>query len=406
MKNHRKKYTRKFNVSFAQKYPDLLKDWLYERNTIDPNEITYGSRKEMWFKCHKCGYIRKCALRNIKRLPCFNCRCLNFLNPELASEWHLIKNGKLTPYDVASNSHKKVWWKCSKCGFVWMAMVRNRNLKVIKGCGCKRCSKSRLSNGNCLDLKNPKLTKQWHPTKNGSLKSSDVSPSSTKKVWWKCKKGHEWPAIVASRNAGKNCPYCAGQKVCLDNCFATMNPELAKEWHPTKNNTLTPYDITSSSGRSFWWKCSCCGFEWYNKVSNRQKSGCPNCNKVVLKNGEVCDSLIEAYFYLKYKKLKLKFFHNKKYGSKAMGNRKYDFYFPYNNLYVEVTSFSKKYKYWKTYYKNILYKKKIVKKELRARFEFIRMDVDKKMIEYVMKNTKKFSKEMPNLEMPNLEIVK
>ena len=30
------------------------------------------------------------------------------------------------------------------------------------------------------------------------------------------------------------------QKVVKSNCLATLNPELAKEWHPTKNNRLTP----------------------------------------------------------------------------------------------------------------------------------------------------------------------
>lgn len=27
------------------------------------------------------------------------------------------------------------------------------------------------------------------------------------------------------------------------------NPDLAKEWHPTKNGNLTPCDVSASSGR-------------------------------------------------------------------------------------------------------------------------------------------------------------
>ena len=33
-------------------------------------------------------------------------------NPELAKEWHPIKNGDLTPAQVTPGSGKKVWWIC------------------------------------------------------------------------------------------------------------------------------------------------------------------------------------------------------------------------------------------------------------------------------------------------------
>ena len=31
-----------------------------------------------------------------------------------------------------------------------------------------------------------------------------------------------------------------------DNCLGIINPDLAKEWHQTKNNDLTPFDVTMS----------------------------------------------------------------------------------------------------------------------------------------------------------------
>ncbi|MBQ4587207.1 MAG: zinc-ribbon domain-containing protein, partial [Clostridia bacterium] len=36
--------------------------------------------------------------------------------------------------------------------------------------------------------------------------------NSHKKAWWKCDKGHEWQARIASRNKGSGCPYCSGRK--------------------------------------------------------------------------------------------------------------------------------------------------------------------------------------------------
>ena len=102
--------------------------------------------------------------------------------------------------------------------------------------------------------------------------------SSNKKVWWQCLKRHEWETTVNNRNSGKSCPYCAGQKVNDDNCLQTLNPSLAKEWHPTKNGKLTPNKITVSSGKKVWWQCSR-GHEWEAMVNNRSKGiGCPYCH--------------------------------------------------------------------------------------------------------------------------------
>jgi hypothetical protein len=58
----------------------------------------------------------------------------------------------------------------------------------------------------------PELAKERHPTKNGTLLPSQVFPGSNKKVWWKCTEGHEWQAVIYSRNNGNGCPICANEK--------------------------------------------------------------------------------------------------------------------------------------------------------------------------------------------------
>lgn len=71
-----------------------------------------------------------------------------------------------------------------------------------------------------------------------------------------CSKGHEWQAIVKSRNYGAGCPVCSGHKILIGyNDLATVNPKLALEWHPTKNNNLKPTDVTQSNGKKVWWLC-------------------------------------------------------------------------------------------------------------------------------------------------------
>lgn len=88
---------------------------------------------------------------------------------------------------------------------------------------------------NGLAKRNPALAKQWYETKNGKLNPFDITFGSGKKVWWQCEKGHEWETSPVYRNKGTGCPYCSNKKVCIDNCLATLNPEIAEEWASTKN---------------------------------------------------------------------------------------------------------------------------------------------------------------------------
>jgi hypothetical protein len=74
-------------------------------------------------------------------------------------------------------------------------------------------------------------------------------PNSNHKVWWKCKKGHEWEASVSSRNRGNGCPYCSGKLVIIgETDLKSINPNLALEWNYEKNNGITPMDVMPGSG--------------------------------------------------------------------------------------------------------------------------------------------------------------
>ena len=55
------------------------------------------------------------------------------------------------------------------------------------------------------------------------------------------------------------------------------HPELAKEWHPTKNGNLKPENFKRGSDKKVWWKCSK-GHEWEAIISSRSIGrGCPYC---------------------------------------------------------------------------------------------------------------------------------
>lgn len=107
------------------------------------------------------------------------------------------------------------------------------------------------------------LSNEWHPTKNGVLRLSRMTKGSHKKVWWICPKGHEYEAQFCNRAQGTGCPFCSGNKVGLANCLATVSPDIAREWHPTRNTPLKATDITQKSYRRIWWRCSE-GHEWHS----------------------------------------------------------------------------------------------------------------------------------------------
>ena len=198
----------------------------------------------------------------------------------LMQEWDWEANADLDPSKITLGSHKKVCWKCPKCGYKWQTTINNRS---INHRGCPACARKVLVFGkNDLQTVRPDIAAQWHPFKNGNLRPQDVTYGWGKKVWWKCQKcGYEWQSTPnnRTRKLDDKCPYCVN-KVCISgkNDLQTSHPELAKEWHPTKNGDLKPTDVTSGSGKRVWWKCPH-GHEYIAEVSNRTNgTNCPICN--------------------------------------------------------------------------------------------------------------------------------
>jgi len=197
----------------------------------------------------------------------------------LLRQWNSEKNGALSPGTVSCGSGRKVWWRCEK-GHEWQASVCAR---VRANTGCPVCAGKRAVAGeNDLASAFPAVAAEWHPTKNLPLTPGDVVAGSNRTVWWQCAKGHEWRARIADRtHAGSGCPVCAGRRSEPGvNDLTVTNPEVAAEWHPTKNLPLTPQMVTAGSGRVVWWRCKM-GHEWrasvFSRAGKSHHAGCPYC---------------------------------------------------------------------------------------------------------------------------------
>ncbi len=272
------------------KYPNVAKQWHPTKNgNLTPSDVVSGSGKKVWWICSKGHEFKQVIERRVKHPDscpvCSGQKVAEGINdlqsryPNVANEWHKEKNGNILPTAITWGSNKKFWWICSKCGYEWQAIVSDRTSGHN---GCPACANKALFKGyNDLATRFPKIAKEWHPTKNGDLTSSDVVSGSGKKVWWICSKGHEYQQSVLQRTSiGQGCPICTNQKILIGyNDLATTHPEIAKEWHPTKNGDLTPSDVIAGSKRKIWWICSK-EHEYEQSLDKRTQRGfsCPYCS--------------------------------------------------------------------------------------------------------------------------------
>lgn len=281
--------------SLSNAYPEIAKEWHPTRNgKLSPDSVTPKSgRKVWWFGA--CGHEWQAVIShrtdgqncpicsNHKLLVGFNDLATKF--PNIADEWHPVKNGQLTPSDVFSTSNRKVWW-LGRCGHEWQVAI---SCRTKNNNGCPICSGYKIQ--SCInDLKtiNPALALEWDYEKNIGLFPTTISPNTHKKVWWICPKcGNRWKADIHHRNIGVGCPKCGRQAATdtrIDNALsnghslAIVNPAVALEWHPSKNGILTPEKVLPGSNVKVWWHCKK-GHDWEATIASRNAgSGCPICD--------------------------------------------------------------------------------------------------------------------------------
>lgn len=259
--------------------PNLAAEWHPSKNgSLLPSQTTAGSNKKVWW-LGKCGHEWEreiCERSKGHGCPVCSGRLLQpgindfaTINPKVAAEWHPTKNGDLTPADVAPNSNKKVWWFCPDCGYEWQSCIYVRNAHSR----CPVCIGKTLARGiNDLQTMNPELSSEWNYDLNKDSKPNDIKAVSTQKVWWICSKcGYEWKESPNNRrrNGRGRCPACQNSVVLAGyNDLATANSRLAAEWHPIKNGSLLPSQVTAVTGKKAWWTCSR-GHEWEATIASR-----------------------------------------------------------------------------------------------------------------------------------------
>jgi len=321
---------KKLLVPFRDTHPEIAFEWCYAKNAgWGPEDFSRGSGVRAWWTCPKCKRNYKTAIsnraRNKRPSSCPFCankkvcsdNALSVLFPQITAEWHPTKNQRLKVADVQFGSHIHAWWSCKICAHAYKMQIAQR---TKTGRGCPACldeamresenysardetgrvvlnENSKKENRLFYDIwkrdyirlstSHPHIAKQWHPTKNGPFKAPDFSAHSAVVAWWKCKKGkdHEWQTVIASRTDSleTGCPFCSNRLISATNSLAVNCPDLAKEWHPTRNGKLKPTDVVPGSGKRVWWQCQKDKrHQWQALVVSRSKNnktGCPDCGR-------------------------------------------------------------------------------------------------------------------------------
>ena len=109
-----------------------------------PKNGTQRSRR-FWYRWgNPCDrYVRRALIEDSsekkKEQAILRSGTLAEKNPNLAKEWHPLKNGEQTPEMITSGSDQKAWWLCRKCGHEWKASVGSRH----RGAGCPVCAREK-----------------------------------------------------------------------------------------------------------------------------------------------------------------------------------------------------------------------------------------------------------------------
>lgn len=327
-------------TNFGFLFPDLLKEWDYDKNKVSPDTLLSNSAKKIWWVCtknpkHKWQAILYSRTRNNYGCPyCTGRKAdeetnITITHPQLLKEWNYEKNKK-SPIEYKSGSNQKVWWRCDKGkDHIWLSSINNRK----NGKNCPVCSGQKVADSTRLTTTHPAIAQQWHFEKNGKLKPENYHGGSSKSVWWRCDKGkdHEWKTEIRVRTLGSNCPICINKKIVQSNCLQTTHPKLANEFHPDKNGNITPNNVGSGSNKKTWWICKHNStHEWKTVITARAiyKTGCPYCDLTPQSKEELI-----ILFELKsiFKGIPTTPF-KKKYGSKVYS---FDIYIPTLNQVIE-----------------------------------------------------------------------
>lgn len=308
--------------------------WKCKKGHSFEQSIIYKAKSELESTCPYCSHQ--------KLLTGYN--DLATTHTYILDEWDYEKNSIL-PTQIGVGTHEKIWWKCP-FGHSYQAYPSNRCGKQHTGCPiCVKenhtsfpeqavlyyikkyfpdaINSDRKRIGMELDIYIPQLDiaieydgKRWHNNNSYEQKKNKICKEQKLalirireeglKIYDDCiclvrndtRSNDSLSAVIAELLKLVN-NIDADIDVDRDSAFiyssyietrkaislASLFPQIASEWHPTKNGQLTPIMVAPVSNKKVWWLGEC-GHDYQMEIGNRtyQNCGCPYCSgKRILK---------------------------------------------------------------------------------------------------------------------------
>lgn len=193
---------------------------------------------------------------------------------------------------VTPKARREVAWRCPDCGTRFTARV----LDMTNGPECPDCEPRRRAAWDAAYetyqhtpiTAVPELAAAW---------ADDADPAAVLVAgdWrlrrFRCPNGHH-PRLSPLTYLQSGCPHCRGQRTTEEKLAALtlntdehgINPEIASQWHPSKNGTLRLDRLSPGSRRTVWWYEPSCGHEWQATPAEREKRQrlrCPECRTIL-----------------------------------------------------------------------------------------------------------------------------
>lgn len=263
--------------------PDLMSEWDYDENTIDPSTIAAKSNKVASWICPKGHKYSKAIYKRASGEECPTCayaRRTSF--PEQCFYYYIKKY-----YPDAINGYREIFVNSMELD-IYIPSIKTgieydgffyhkkdllfREEKKYLACRQKGIRLFRIKEGNFSGFTNV-ADKIWYIPKKCNYQTLDYYIEDFLKhlTFW----GINLPDVNVARDKFKILEY---RTLKLQDSLLFLHPKIAQEWHPSKNGKLTPDLFVPGSAERVWWLCSECGNEWASSIVNRTKGhGCDVC---------------------------------------------------------------------------------------------------------------------------------
>ena len=263
--------------------PDLIADWDYEANTLDPSAVAVKSSKTAAWICPKGHKYNKAIYKRAAGEGCPSCaKALRTSFPEQCFFFYIKK-----VYPDAINSYREIFDNGMELdifipsvktgieydGVFWHDQSGlSREEKKYHICKENHIRLFRIKEGSFTDFAD-NADRIWFIPQKCDYQLLDFYITDLLKhlIFWSA----NLPDVNVARDKLEILEF---KTLRFEDSLAALYPEIAKEWHPSKNGKLTPDLFIPGSSERAWWLCPKCGNEWQASIVNRTKGhGCDIC---------------------------------------------------------------------------------------------------------------------------------